>query len=145
MAKILIVEDDRLAIKLFREAFKREGYDVKTCNSSGGVVDIAANFKPDFVLLDLYMPDHGGLDACRQLRADPRTYDLPVVFITGSRESLDVMEALHIGCIDYVQKPIKPSDLVSLITRHSLAIKIDQAFQPMRAEMRRFLNKYSHA
>jgi two-component system cell cycle response regulator len=66
---------------------------------------------PDLVLLDLDLPDVSGFDVCRELKADPRTMNIPVLFLTGTEDPSVKAAALDLGAIDYITKPFDPAEL----------------------------------
>jgi DNA-binding response OmpR family regulator len=85
---------------------------VLTAGDAGSALEIARSTGPALVLLDLNLPDAGGLDVCRSLRGapDPKLRDVPIVILTGARlEQGDLLEAFAAGATDYLTKPIKPT------------------------------------
>ncbi|MEO5345374.1 MAG: SpoIIE family protein phosphatase [Magnetococcus sp. YQC-9] len=64
---------------------------------------------PDLILLDVLMPDLNGYEVCRQLREDPRTHDIPVIFVTGLSDDADELQGLELGAVDYITKPVRPA------------------------------------
>ena len=73
---------------------------------------------PDLILLDVMMPEMGGFDVCRQLKKDPYTKDIPVIFLTARTQTEDEQTGLELGAVDYITKPISPPIMVTRIKTH---------------------------
>ena len=90
---------------------------------------------PDIILLDVMMPEMDGLEVCRRLKSDPKTTDIPVIFVTAKDEESDEAKGLEFGAVDYISKPIKPDVVLSRIKTHlkiqTLMKKINHANQKM--------------
>lgn len=116
--KILIVDDDRLNIRILGSILKSEGYVYADANSGERALEIYAEFKPALVLLDVMMPGVDGFETCRQLRQRYGDSCAPVIFITAKSESDDVVEGLEAGAADYLPKPFKPAEVLARIRSH---------------------------
>ena len=115
--KILIIEDERSLVEILRINLEREGYE--TIVASDGVEGLRqAQLKaPDLVVLDLMLPLKGGLDVCRELKAGPRTKDVPVIMVTARAEESDQLVGFATGADDYVTKPYSVKILVQRIKK----------------------------
>jgi signal transduction histidine kinase len=116
--KILVVDDDRLNIRILGGILKAEGYVLSDAPSGERALEIYPEFRPDLVLLDVVMPGINGFEACRVLK---RTYGddcAPVIFITAKNESEDVVEGLSAGGVDYLPKPFKAKEVLARIRTH---------------------------
>lgn len=109
---ILIVEDEPGIASLIQDRLKDEGYDVRVANSGSEAIHELKCEKPDFITLDIYLPDANGLKILRDLKADPKTYRIPVVIISSSDEA---KRAEALGAAGYVSKPIDFPKLFSII------------------------------
>src|SRR4051812_48806571 len=89
--KILVVDDDRLNIRILAGILKGEGYVLEDANSGEGALGAYAQFKPDLVLLDVMMPGIDGFETCRRLKRAYGDACAPVIFITAKSESDDVV------------------------------------------------------
>ncbi|MGD8375780.1 MAG: response regulator [Acidobacteriota bacterium] len=106
VVKVLLVDDVRLFLEFERTFFERTGCQILTATSGGEAVDLAVKERPQIILLDYELPDRKGDVVCRQLKADDRTKDIPVLIVT-SFGSPDVRErCLAAGAADFVAKPI---------------------------------------
>ena len=81
--RILIVEDNELNMKLLNDVLEAYGYNIVQTGSGAAVLGLARTHRPDLVLMDIQLPDVSGLDAVRQLKADPETRHIPVIAVTA--------------------------------------------------------------
>ena len=98
--KVLIVDDDRLNIRVLSGILKADGYVLADADSGESGLTIYANFRPDLVLLDVMLPGIDGFETCRRLKQQHGDKSAPVIFITAKRESDDVVEGLTAGGVD---------------------------------------------
>jgi two-component system, cell cycle response regulator DivK len=103
---ILVVEDNERNLKLLRDVLEYAGYDVRVARTGEDGVTLAIKEPPDLVLMDLQLPGIDGMEALRQLRASPRTADIPVVAVTAQAMKQDRERVLEAGFDGYVEKPI---------------------------------------
>jgi len=113
--KILVVDDEADILELLKYNLVKEGYDVKTAPDGIKGVDIAKNFIPDLIILDIMMPKQDGVETCRQIREIPELSNAFVIFLTARAEEYSEVAAFDMGADDYINKPIKPRALVSRI------------------------------
>jgi putative two-component system response regulator len=125
-AKIVVIDDEPVNIKVVQRLLKIEGYEhfVSATDAREGVVLVRAE-APDLVLLDLMMPYVSGLDILAELRHDPTTTHTPVIVLTASTDRETRIEALRTGANDFLNKPIDPSELVPRVS-NLLALKRQQ-------------------
>lgn len=116
--KILVVDDDRLNIRILSSILKKEGFQVAEANSGEQALAAYAQFLPDLVLLDVVMPGIDGFETCRQLNAIYNERCAPVIFITAKNASDDIVEGLEAGCVDYLPKPFKDKEVLARIRSH---------------------------
>jgi two-component system, OmpR family, alkaline phosphatase synthesis response regulator PhoP len=113
--KILLVDDDPDIIELLEYNLSKEGYEIASANDGIQAVEVAKNFKPDLILLDVMMPRQDGIETARQLRQLPDFKDTYILFLTARAEEYTEVAAFDVGADDYIVKPIKPRALVSRI------------------------------
>jgi DNA-binding response OmpR family regulator len=113
MQKILVVEDDRATRKALKELFEPEGYSVVL--ATNGTEGLAAfrDSSPNFVILDLKMPQLGGQDVCRTIRKESE--ETPIIILTGSPDEISRVLLLELGADDYVTKPFSPKELLARV------------------------------
>jgi CheY-like chemotaxis protein len=105
-ARVLIVEDNPLNLKLIRDVLEFQGFDVVTARSGEEGVAVAATTPPDLILMDLQLPGIGGHEALQRIHADPRSRDVPVVAVTAFAMKEDIEGAEAAGFAGYIAKPI---------------------------------------
>ena len=112
---IVVIEDEEDIRELIRYNLDKEGFRVLTANSGEEGLTIAVNSMPDLIILDLMLPGIDGLQVCRNLKADLKTKNIPVVMVTARGEEPDVVSGLELGAEDYISKPFSPKVLVARI------------------------------
>src|SRR3954447_8271703 len=110
--RVLIVEDDNEITDVLRRSLRHEGYDVKTAGDGVEALDLAADFVPDVVVLDLGLPRLDGIEVCRQLRSDG---DVPILILTARAETDDRVAGLDSGADDYLVKPFERQELLARV------------------------------
>jgi two-component system sensor histidine kinase/response regulator len=116
--KILIVDDDRLNIRILAGILKSEGYTLADAANGERALEVYAQFRPHLVLLDVMMPGIDGFETCRTLKKTYADDCAPVIFITAKNESDDVVEGLSAGGADYLPKPFKSKEVLARIRSH---------------------------
>ena len=114
--KILVVEDDPSIRRVIGLALKSGGYsDVQEVEAGDVAVEVAFEWRPDLVLLDLMLPGLDGLGVCRQLRLNPETASIAIVMLTARGAERDIVAGLDAGANDYVTKPFSKEVLLARI------------------------------
>jgi len=108
---ILIVEDDLDIADMLNAYFKVQEYEVMTVNWGEDGVRACQNTPPDLVILDIRLPDIDGFEVARRLRANRKTQDIPIIFLTERRERLDRLRGLELRAEDYITKPFDIQEL----------------------------------
>jgi two-component system cell cycle response regulator DivK len=109
--RILVVEDNELNLKLVRDVLSYAGYQVLEARSGEQGVKVAAECRPDLILMDLQLPGIDGTETLRQLRASPLTQEVPVVAVTAFAMREDRERAVRSGFDGYVEKPFSVREL----------------------------------
>src|SRR3989338_6731115 len=104
MAKILIIEDDPLMLRMYQKIFKFEGYEVTVASNGEEGIDQTRKEKPTLILLDIMMPKMNGLEVLDKLKNDPATKKIPIVMLTNLAGSHDAEKALTLGAVKYIVK-----------------------------------------
>ncbi len=117
-ASILVVDDTHENLRLLSDMLSRQGYQVRPVSDGPVAISTARFARPDLILLDIMMPDMDGYEVCRQLKADERTREIPVIFISALHETLDKVEAFSLGGGDYITKPFQEEEVLARITTH---------------------------
>ena len=116
--KILIIEDNIVNIKILLEQLNLYGY--KTLIAENGEVGIkrAVFAQPDLILLDIMMPGIDGYETCRQLKENPKTKDIPVIFVTALTATKSRIKGFEYGAVDYITKPFQQEEVIARIKTH---------------------------
>lgn len=112
-AKILVLDDEPDILEIVSYNLRNEGYEVKTALSGTKGIEIAKQFLPDLILLDVMMPGMDGIETCDFIRKDPELKDTIIAFLTARGEDYSQVAGFEAGADDYITKPLKPKVLVS--------------------------------
>lgn len=102
---VILAEDDPDIQLVARLALKRAGFTVKVVGNGLEALDAIRQQPPDVVLLDWMMPELDGPETCRQLKADPITAGIPIIFLTAKSQEAEIQRGLSLGAAGYVTKP----------------------------------------
>lgn len=112
MAKVLIADDNQQNAELLEAHLDGSGYDTRIATNGEETVQIAREWHPDVVLLDVMMPKLSGFEVCQQLRADPAQSKVGILMVTALDQPTDVDRAIEAGTDDFLTKPINKSELL---------------------------------
>jgi DNA-binding response OmpR family regulator len=108
---LMIVDDSKEIHELVKVSLDGDGYHLLHALDGASALEMARTEQPELILLDVGLPDMNGFDVCAQLKSDPRTERIGVVFLTGSRSVDDRVRGLELESIDYIVKPFHPREL----------------------------------
>ncbi|KOR33356.1 hypothetical protein TI05_01490 [Achromatium sp. WMS3] len=115
---ILIVDDTPGNIAILHSVLRDE-YKIKAAPNGERALTLARQDPPpDLILLDIMMPEMDGYEVCQQLKADPHTAEIPIIFVSSKNEAIDESQGLALGAIDYITKPIKPMVVQARVRTH---------------------------
>ena len=115
MTRVLVVDDDAPIRLLCRVNLEAEGMEVLEAADGADGLELARSSRPDVVLLDVMLPKLDGWRVAEALLEDPRTGEIPIVFLTARAELRDQARGLEIGGVDYITKPFNPVELADMI------------------------------
>ncbi len=131
--KILIVDDVPDNLRLLSTTLTQQGYQVR-CAKNGTIALMGAyNDLPDLILLDINMPDMNGYEACKKFKADRKTSDIPIIFLSAQDDIGDKVKAFEIGGVDFISKPFRIQEVL-------VRVKNQLNLQAAKAEIR-YLNQ----
>jgi PAS domain S-box-containing protein len=116
--RILVVDDTPANLRLLTKMLSEQGYVVHPASGGKPALRFLQFTLPDLILLDVVMPDIHGYQLCEQLKANERTRDIPVIFITASEHVLDKVKAFAVGGVDYITKPFNADEIGARIKTH---------------------------
>ncbi len=139
---ILAVDDNPTNLKLIETILVKEGYRVITASDGPSARDIAANKKPDLILLDIKMPGEDGFEVIKHLKHNPITASIPVIFLTGVDEIKSKLAGFDLGAVDYIIKPFHP---LEVLARARLHLKLSIATNSLIASQAQKLKQITKA
>lgn len=134
---ILVVDDATVQADLLFVYFKRFGCQVLAAQDGTDAIHQAREAQPDVILLDIMMPDMDGFETCRQLKADPLTQEIPVIFMTALTDIDSKVKGFEVGGVDYVTKPIEWQEILARITTHLTIRNLQKGLQTEIAERKK--------
>lgn len=115
MTKILIAEDDKDIRDLVVLTLQFHGFEVESVEDGAAAVEKAQDTMFDIILMDVRMPRMTGYEACRRLKKDERTQEIPIVFLSAKGQETEIQTGMEVGAADYILKPFSPDSLVKTI------------------------------
>lgn len=137
---IMIVDDNPQNLTVLATILKREGYRVRPAVNGVMALKAIRSAIPDLILLDIVMPDLSGYDICRQLKNEPPTRDIPIIFISARSEVFDKIEAFEVGGVDYITKPFQIEEVLARVRAHLTIRKLQQQLQDENERYRGFFD-----
>ncbi len=128
-ANILIVDDMPDNLRLLMEILKQRSYKVRPALDGFHALNAAHSEPPDVILLDAILPGMDGYQVCEQLKADCRTSDIPVIFISALNSVFDKVKAFSLGAVDYISKPFQAEEVLARVETHLTMRKLQQDLQ----------------
>ena len=116
--QILIVDDTPANIDILDQFLEKDGYKISVAQSGEAAISLAARTVPDLILLDVMMPGIDGFETCRRLKADEKTREIPIIFITAKNETEDIVKGFSLGGVDYITKPFQQEEVCARIHLH---------------------------
>jgi two-component system alkaline phosphatase synthesis response regulator PhoP len=115
MSLILLIEDQPDLSELISFNLTREGFSVHARPDALGILDAVLALSPQLIILDLMLPGLNGYDACKLIKQNARTQDIPILIISAKSEEADIVTGLELGADDYLPKPFSPRVLVARV------------------------------
>jgi two-component system phosphate regulon response regulator PhoB len=128
--RIAIIEDESELASLVEYNLTRGGFTCLILSGSSGAIRKLEEWKPDFIILDVMLPDGDGFDLCRALRKAPALARTPVLFLTARSDEVDRVLGFEIGGDDYMTKPFSPRELVARVKAHLRREEPDTEAEP---------------
>ena len=121
--RILVVDDDLPALNALKANLSQRGYDVETARSGELAIELIDQDSYDLFILDVNMPGVNGLEVCKHIRQNPKTRDLPVIFLTAKGMVGDMMDGKEAGSDLYLVKPVLSAKILNMV---SIFLSTDQ-------------------
>src|SRR5947209_657823 len=126
---ILVADDEPVNLALIKRRLEWEDYRIETAEDGGQAVEVAKRLLPDLIILDVMMPVLDGLQACRLLKDNPSTRDIPVIFLSALDDMDTKVNGLSLGANDYISKPFRVEELLA---RVAVAIRLKRERDRLR-------------
>jgi two-component system sensor histidine kinase/response regulator len=117
-ALILVVDDQVRNLQIVKKVLTFDGFQVIAAESGKQALKAIKGRRPDLILLDVVMPEMDGIEVCEQIKGNPETRDIPIVFLSADTEHQSIMTAFAKGGIDYVPKPFNKAELLARVRTH---------------------------
>jgi DNA-binding response OmpR family regulator len=138
--RVLAVDDQRDALRLLQIRLQNSGFDCLTANDGASALDLLGKEPVDVIILDVMMPQMDGIEVCRRLKADEKTKDIPVLFLTAKFDMEDKVRGLDVGGHDYLTKPVEQAELLAR-TKSALRVKQLQDQLKERIQLQQTINQ----
>ena len=113
--RILVVDDDENILSLERTILEQKGFDVTAAGGGAEALKLIGDNDFDLVLLDVMMPEIDGFTVCRRIKEEPRTKEIPVIFLTAKGGGEALAEGFESGAIMYINKPFTANKLLTIV------------------------------
>ena len=132
---ILVVDDTLTDLQLLTEILVEKGYSVSCAKNGYEALTIAGNQKLDLILLDINMPDLNGYQVCSKLKADLKTREIPVIFISGVSDIFDKVQAFDFDGVDYISKPFEMQEVLARVQTHLALQELQKSLQDKNEQL----------
>ncbi|NJM60253.1 MAG: response regulator [Oscillatoriales cyanobacterium RU_3_3] len=125
-ANILIIDDTPESLMLLSETLSNQGYKVRGAVKGTMGIKAAQSAPPDLILLDIKMPDIDGYEVCKILKSDPKTQEIPVIFLSALDDVGDKVKGFQIGGVDYITKPFQIEEVLARVKNQLLIRQLNK-------------------
>jgi len=133
--RILLVDDNPTNLKVLTAAIRGNGFTTLVANDGTSALEQIQYLQPHLILLDVMMPGLDGFETCRQLKANPETQAIPIIFMTALSETVDRVKGLSLGAVDYITKPFEPEEVIARVQLHLRLSFLSSSLEQKNAEL----------
>lgn len=130
-AIIMTIDDSPESLKLLTNILAGQGFEVRQALNGRMALEAIRRQLPDLIILDIRMPEMDGLELCRQLKNDANTRIVPIIFISGLKDSDDKIKAFEAGGLDYITKPFQEAEVLARVKLHLALNKMKQNLEEL--------------
>lgn len=144
---VLIVDDTPDNLGILSEWLEESGVETMTALSGNRALELVKHAKPDLILLDVLMPNVDGFETCQQLKENPATQNIPVIFITALMDTTSKVKGFAVGAVDYVSKPVQREEVLARVHTHLTISKLQNQLARQNTELQRrnaILNEFTN-
>ncbi len=143
-AYLLLVDDNRENLGVLSNILKEKGYKIALALDGNAALQVVKSISVDLILLDIMMPGIDGYEVCRQLKANPKYSDIPVIFLSALNDTADIVKAFQTGAVDYITKPFQADEVNVRVTTHLKLRQQNIELQKNNADKDRFISLLAH-
>ena len=138
--RILVVDDVMSNVLLLKILLTNEKFQVLTANNGTGCIQICKEQHPDLVLLDVMMPDISGFDTAVELKKNPETADIPIIFLTALNSPSDLVHGFQVGANDFLSKPFNKEELIMRVMHQISLVAAKRIIVQQNIELKRTIS-----
>ncbi len=133
--RVLLVDDNATNLQVLYQTLERDGYRLLAARSGKDAISIAQRTVPDLILLDVMMPEMDGFETCRILKAEPRTRESAIIFLSALTDPKDKVRGLELGAVDFVNKPFQAAEVLARVRTHLTIRNLQQELRKRNEEL----------
>lgn len=137
--RILLVDDNPTNLQVLFQTLEGRGYNLLVAKDGEKALTIVKKALPELILLDIMMPGIDGYEVCRQLKENPATRDIPVIFLSALDDTKDKVRGLDLGAVDYISKPFQADEVIARVNTHLTIHRLQQQLQEQKDALEREL------
>lgn len=141
---ILLVDDVPQNVQVIYKILSAYGYNFAIATNGEETLKLLEKEEPDLILLDIMLPDIDGFEICRRIKADSKTADIPVIFLTAKIELEDKIRGFKLGAVDYITKPFEEEEVVARVQTHLKLRKTEKKLRQLNSAKDKFFSIISH-
>ena len=135
---ILIVDDNSANVEMLVEVLMNAGFEIAVAIDGESAIEMAEYDPPDLILLDVQMPGIDGFETCQRLKANPKSQNSPVIFMTALAETEDKVKGLSMGAVDYITKPFQEEEVLARVRVHLKLSCLTKMFEEQNILLKQF-------
>lgn len=142
--KVLLVDDTPANLDVLNKTLSQENYEIALASNGQQALKTAAYFQPDLIMLDIMMPDMDGYETSEKLKANEKTKNIPIIFITAKSSLDDIIKGFGMGCVDYIVKPFQQTEVLARVRTHLQLEAAKQSLIQLNQQKKRLLGIAAH-
>ena len=133
--RILLVDDNPTNLQVLLQTLNGRGYKLLIAKNGESALRIASTVQPALVLLDIMMPGMDGYEVCRQLKSNPETQEITVIFLSALDDTKDKVRGLEMGAVDFISKPFQADEVIARVQTQLKIHRLEQALSARNREL----------
>ncbi|PLS68149.1 MAG: hybrid sensor histidine kinase/response regulator [Cyanobacteria bacterium M5B4] len=135
-AVLLIVDDNATNLHVLSDVLDDAGFEVRVAQNGEIALQKVEYDPPELILLDVMMPGLNGFDTCERLKANPKTADIPIIFMTALSETVDKVRGLSLGAVDYITKPFQQDEVLARVKTHLQISRLTKSLAEQNVQLK---------